>query len=603
MVISLLPVTILGCFAFYRLRVQEKKRWGDTYKLLASNIAEKTEIYISSAGKTLRALSKLIYEKHTLIDEKELADTFRQRYPVFESIVLLDRHGIIRAYSGEEKFEEGFDFSYQPYFRNIKTLSSKKIYNSISKPFTSNISKEQVLIITSAIIDENENLQAVLSGTLSLSEINRIAKESATIDRFAFIIDNNGTIMAHPENSFVIEQHNWKNIPAINHILQGQKREQQKGIAEFTISGKKQLSGYAPIYISNEIVWWVFVSSPLDTIYLPITLLKMPFTVVALLSLFVGLLFAGIVSNKIENGMNIFSTGIENLSKGNLDTPIRTVATDTQTNQIFKKFNHMVEALKKYINDIKETTAKTSSVENEIEIAQHIKISALPGISMSTASAETSGLCIIPEQTSGFKELYDYFKIQDQANPEQENLCIVFVDIMDNKKRTVDISTSLVDIKEKIRIIANYESSPSAIIRNLQRFTTGNVKLFLGIYNPDNNLFTYTNAGFQGAILASKLSIKKLSPNCPPLGKKIEAPAGENTILLSKSDVIVLYNEDLVNIKNEKEEPLEEAQLKSLIEYGRTMPLSGLFDIIQKQVSIFSGKKENAITISGMKIK
>lgn len=208
----------------------------------------------------------------------------------FKRLGILDTKGVAYYTSGRKLYLGDRD-----YF--IKALNGK---NSISGIFVSKYDKEPIYVYTTPIKDiTNEKIIGALFGTCDawkLSEI--ISSISYAKSGYAFIIDKEGTIIAHKDFSKVfygtnlLSTANDNLVQIASHMVKG---ESGKGL--FTDNKQQWNIAYAPIKTTE---WSIGIAVPSDEIYERSTHLKnslfVAFSIVLIIALIIAYSMADIIS-------------------------------------------------------------------------------------------------------------------------------------------------------------------------------------------------------------------------------------------------------------------------------------------------------------------
>jgi signal transduction histidine kinase/ActR/RegA family two-component response regulator len=186
---------------------------------------------------------------------------------------------------------------------------------------------------------------------------------------YAYVVDRDGILIAHPDLSFVLRKMNIARLPQVAVALAASS--QHKAGADnaangFNIGGARVLSTYMPI---PSLGWTVFVEQPLAEADAPIyaAILRN----VALL--FGGLVLAFVVSLMLARRMvtpiAALEGGAEQLAHGNLDYRVQ-VRTGDELESVAHQFNAMAAKLQESYADLER---KIEERTRELKIANEAK--------------------------------------------------------------------------------------------------------------------------------------------------------------------------------------------------------------------------------------
>jgi signal transduction histidine kinase len=180
--------------------------------LLVSGIVRLGNQYLDETNTLLHTLSSILPSMRA--EERTLAlENTRKNYPRFTTLYVLDKNGIVlnEEQSTHLQSVAGFDFSGEEYFKSIKEYRQPYI----SSTFFS-LASDDVAIIMAHPILAGEQFEGVLVGELNLYNLQETIQRMSTskVDT-VFIVDDRGTVLAHPNRDLVRQQSNMGNIAVI----------------------------------------------------------------------------------------------------------------------------------------------------------------------------------------------------------------------------------------------------------------------------------------------------------------------------------------------------------------------------------------------------
>lgn len=184
---------------------------------VTQSIAHIVENHIDDGGKILEAVARLAETS-----DKEGLSTYItstcEAYTSFETIYCLDNENKITLMAPSSYTYTGLDMSYLPDF-NVKTGTNNLI---ISRPFISLRTGEPIVYIVRPL-SKGGCIIGELNLALFQQEIENIANKEG--DDYTFIMDQAGTLIAHPSLSLVKQQFNMSNLKIFNDELIGQNND------------------------------------------------------------------------------------------------------------------------------------------------------------------------------------------------------------------------------------------------------------------------------------------------------------------------------------------------------------------------------------------
>jgi methyl-accepting chemotaxis protein len=170
---------------------------------------------------------------------------------------VLDLDGNARYTSGEPK-----NLAERPFFQK-----ARQGITNISEPLTSKNDQKTVVVIASPIRDQAGQVRGVLFATFDWFGVGQLIKniEVAGGQGYAFILDQNGTTIAHPRTELVVRQDNSfanvKKDPRLKELVALEQRmvKGESGVGGYTYQGSARLMAYAPL---PGIGWSLAITAP-----------------------------------------------------------------------------------------------------------------------------------------------------------------------------------------------------------------------------------------------------------------------------------------------------------------------------------------------------
>ena len=277
LLIAALPIIIVG-FITLRILTQNLTE-GITQKnfLLAKSLSGEVERFLSEPFYLLGQVEEII-EKKGLIAGEQINDYLAaviRHYGFFNMIQILDQKGVVRYVA---------PFSQDYVGINMSGRSSYKSAVKIGKPywsptFISPQTGEPTLTLTRPF------KQGMLIGYLNLAVLNSITdRVKIGLHGYAGIADQEGTVIAYPDRSFVAERLNVKNLNIIRQGLAG-----SEGSFQYRFRGVEQLGSVA---IVSQTGWLVVVFQPVEAAFAPVKKIKNIFMAGAAVTIILALVMA-----------------------------------------------------------------------------------------------------------------------------------------------------------------------------------------------------------------------------------------------------------------------------------------------------------------------
>ncbi len=293
--IAVLPVFIFGFIALNRSVEVAQVVAERENRIIAANFANQTQLYLTRAQDIIKSLAAFSFEN---IDETSLRAVYEnnnfQEISMFESLVLIDEQGKLKAIYPEKEEMLGLDYSRRSFFEFVK--GEKKTFFSRVK--FSPVTEQPVVEIAAPILkkDQDKTLSGVVEGSIKLQGLSSLVREFALGKNTgeAFLVGEFGEIIAHPDYQLVGEQENIANIyPELATIIQ----EITEGAGIFQYLSPEDVEYLVSFQIIHPTNWKLITRQEVEEV------LSVPhelgrFLSIALLVTFFG---AGIIGQRIAS--------------------------------------------------------------------------------------------------------------------------------------------------------------------------------------------------------------------------------------------------------------------------------------------------------------
>jgi signal transduction histidine kinase len=214
--------------------------------LLARSLAAEVDQFLQSPLRMLAHIGDVIERQPAPSDQLETYLTSALRSSaLFEMLMFIDQHGYVQHLAPDSEHLRGLDMSGQPFFRQAARDRPPYWSRTFISPHTGNPT------ITVSLACR----RGILVGYVDLAVLNAmVAKRTLAASGYAAIVDADGTIIAHPDQTLVHQRVNLQ-PPDIQRGRQG-----QEGAVIYAVNGEARLSSVA---IVPHAGWFVTVVQPL----------------------------------------------------------------------------------------------------------------------------------------------------------------------------------------------------------------------------------------------------------------------------------------------------------------------------------------------------
>lgn len=265
--------------------------------------------------------------------------------------------------------------------------------------------------------------------------------------------------------------------------------------------------------------------------------------------------------------------------------------------QMLSSFKRATDILKEANVELKLRQERT---EAELETAANIQRVLLPQKVPQLADLEISVSCFMAKEVGG--DYYDYL-----FNP-MGHLNITIGDV---SGKGIPAALLMVAVRTLWRSKVRDGNTPDRIMELLTQdispeFSESDqyITILSGSYVPEEHVFTFSNAGHWPPIHfeAAKKRFTPLPPGFLPIGLDIESEYHLQEIVVEPGDVIVLFSDGIIDVRNKKREFFGEGRLIELIAENHKLSAEEIRNRIIEAVQTFSkGKHDDDQTLMVLK--
>ena len=367
-------------------------------------------------------------------------------------------------------------------------------------------------------------------------------------------------------------------------------REMIKGKSGFVpfrsmVTGDNCWMVYAPLSASG---WSLGVLFPQDELMEDISRLNRTVLFISLAGFLVILGVIVWIAGSITKPLRLLSKTTEQIGSGNLDVEIPIIKSRDEVGKLADSFNYMKSSLKKYIQELTETTAAKERIESELKIAHDIQMGMLPKVFPPFPDRSEFDIYAMldPAREVG-GDLYDFFFM------DEDHLCFTVGDVSDKGVPAalyMTIVMTLIRTKASPGVTAdtvlglvNHDISidnPSAMF----------VTLFLGILNIRTGELQYANGGHNPPYLiraGGDLEPMETTHGMA-LGIDEDFSYQSKTVVLEKGESIFLYTDGVTEAMNEKEELFTEQRMEKELAVLKESPVEDVINGMLEKIEAYS---------------
>ena len=377
---------------------------------------------------------------------------------------------------------------------------------------------------------------------------------------YTFVIDQDGTFIAHPDSSYAVRQNYFEMAKETNDTIDDYLGRMMVAGQKGTYCNAKGKETHFDFFDVEDIHVYMFYVPIEDTdwsiaLVVPrffIDAIAVGFGIVFLILIGLALLvvrYVGrFVAKRITRPLGQLAASADEVAKGNFNAPLPKLKHYDEIRQLRDSFEEMQHSLTHYMDELKETTASKAAIENELKVAHDIQMSMLPKTFPPYPERNDIDIygSLTPAKDVG-GDLFDFF-IRNEK---------LFFCIGDVSGKGVPASLVMAVTRSLFRNISSYVAEPDHIVVALNSaMSEGNdtnmfVTLFVGVLDLETGLLSYCNAGHNYAMLIGQVvSSLPCDPNLP-VGAIPGMPFTKQEMTIEPGTTIFLYTDGL----NEAEDP------------------------------------------------
>jgi phosphoserine phosphatase RsbU/P len=411
---------------------------------------------------------------------------------------------------------------------------------------------------------------AVVTADISLEWLNRVMQRVQPVKgSYAFLVSRQGALLTHPGHLPRVDR--LQQLPALapgNAALERAvadilaAREGFVALERF-LDDKPAWLYHVPL---AALGWSMVVVIPEEEIFSGVNILSR-YTLgigaagLALLSLAVIL-----ISERISRPLRALTESARQIAQGNLDLELPAVAANDEIGVLTRSFDEMKEALRNYIENLKQTTAAKERIESELRIAHTIQMSFLPRRFPPFPQRSDIDLyaALEPAREVG-GDFYDFFLLGEDR---------LFVAIGDVSDKGIAAALFMAVTKSLLKGSAEKDIEPAELLQRVnQELCRENdammfATVFCGVLHLQTGLFCYSNAGHNPPLLRRRgeAPVWLEIPAGLVLGVLPDANYASMSLLLAPGDCLLLYTDGITDALDLREQAFSAQRLLQVAE-------------------------------------
>lgn len=351
--ITLLTICTMGVYGYINLRgtiSNGRKLAYDANQALADNLSREIDKIIGFSQEELKILSEMSLLKTFQLDKTtNLLEKTVEYNNYISNIQIIDINGKELFVTSGRLSDRGDN----KYVR--EALQGKVVFTQVMLNDKTHLPALDIMIP----IKNDGIVQGLIAATLDLELLNNLsANTTVGQSGYAFIIDKNGRVIAHPDRKMVNNMEDLSKLEIVREVMVG-----KSGNMEYIYEGETKLAAYQPIDTTG---WGVIVQLPVKEAFSQVnTALKegiITILIILLISIFLAYFTARYMTSPIYKAIN-FS---QEITEGNLNIPSIKHNTRDEIGRLITNLNQMKDELSDMVGEISEISGDLVSSSEDL---------------------------------------------------------------------------------------------------------------------------------------------------------------------------------------------------------------------------------------------
>ena len=388
LILVLVPLLASNVLGFYFISKDLKEHAQEDQIMVANTIADSVGAFMDKAYVLTEHLAndKDIKAFDGEAQQRELVGTV-QRHPYFDLLFIQGTDGMQTARSSGNLG----DRSNRWWF--IQMVAEKKPF--VSKSYYSVTGNKPVTSIFLPIYDEAQTFVGIMGADLSLDALQAVVEKYSSADSYAYIIDGEGVVIAHPDKLQVSELYNYKTHEKTvqirdtqGNVVKDEKGNEKTEVQPITIPGKLKeitekvlmgesgieeykdmegesvISAYKSIQLPGQSTPWAVITVEKKANALAmINAMQQRNLLMAGAIMLVVILITYFVAKSISKPITGLMVLMEKASKGDLSVK-SSYQSNNELGKLSESFNRMMTGMSSFIREIQQTAAQVSGTSD-----------------------------------------------------------------------------------------------------------------------------------------------------------------------------------------------------------------------------------------------
>jgi signal transduction histidine kinase/HAMP domain-containing protein len=347
-----LSIFCIGFISLYLLKDSLQKKIVEKNQLIAESLSSEIELFLRRPVQILMHIEDIVNQKKLILPEdiNSYLDVIISNYKEVEMLRVIRGDGKIKYLAPYDEDILITDISGQPFFQHQQKQSG--IY--WSETFLSMQTGQPTLTVSIPFHG------GIIAGYINLSTLfNVIQKITLDSTGYAWVVDKNGIIIAHPNKMLVSQRTSIKHTDIFQRTASGDEQTFEYSAADFGIQDDTQYLG--SIAIVPQTGWIVVFSQSSKEAYANIQKLRVIIIVVGFLSVVLAGFLASQILKRTLQPLYKLNKATRNIGEGSYNN-IPYENTYEEISELLNTFNSMVDSIKTREQSLRESEEKLNAL-------------------------------------------------------------------------------------------------------------------------------------------------------------------------------------------------------------------------------------------------
>ncbi|MCK4536534.1 MAG: PAS domain-containing protein, partial [Desulfuromonadales bacterium] len=359
---SLLVVSLMLLSSWLILTYFEDKFRQASLAHLADALAVTAKDFQEKLNHSQQVLESIATEiPDAFFDNKEQMQSFLERQSTgrltFDNgVILFSPEGRLEAVAPFQSDVMGMDFSFRAYYR----VTADTLQPYISDPFRSRQAHNHpIIMLTEPIIDEHNNLRAILGGSIDLfgnNFLRHLLTGSIGEEGYFVLLDQTSTLIMHPEKDLILKGGRMI-LPA--HIFDDLLSRSRGHVNKVDVAGEEMLTVFQHL---TPIDWTLVALYPTREVYGPIREARIYFLGVLVVLTLLAVFVVRIMTDRLTAPLTRLTDKVRQLNEPDADFSLPAAGQ-------FRELGDLAESIQTLMVDVSE---KRRSMNDQILFLQNL---------------------------------------------------------------------------------------------------------------------------------------------------------------------------------------------------------------------------------------